>query len=173
MAIDAEGMLYVIKEHCEAGLTLSEAAGRIAGLCGGYRIEYAVASPDLWNRRQDSGKSGFEIMQNVYGMPPMIRADNRRIAGWRVLHEYLECKNSPPKLNICCNCTELIHSISALLCDPDRAEDASDEPHSITHAPEALRYAVMSRSFFDEGSLCSDFDIFPHKRHQGTSFLYG
>lgn len=29
--------------------------------------------------------------------------------------------------------------------DRDRTEDASDDPHSITHSPEALRYAVMSR----------------------------
>ena len=34
----------------------------------------------------------------------------------------------------------------ALLCDMLRPEDASDEPHAVTHAPEALRYAVMSRA---------------------------
>jgi len=177
IGIDPDGMLYVIKEHCESGLTLSEAAQRIARLCEGRQVEYAVASPDLWNRRQDSGRSGFEIMQSCFGMPPMVRADNRRIAGWRVLREYLECKNSPPKLKICCNCTELIHSLSALLCDPNRAEDASDEPHSVTHAPEALRYAVMSRSHFSENTLCPDNDftfklkgITPNK---SSSFLFG
>jgi hypothetical protein len=33
-----------------------------------------------------------------------------------------------------------------LLCDKVRTEDASDEPHAVTHAPEALRYGVMSRT---------------------------
>ncbi len=145
LGIDSDGIIYVLKEYLSPGLTLSEAAEQVAFLCRGYEVEYAVASPDLWNRRQDTGRSGFEIMQAVRGMPPLICADDRRIAGWRVLREYLASKNSPPKLKICCNCGELIHSLPALLCDSIRPEDAASEPHAITHAPEALRYAVMSR----------------------------
>lgn len=147
MGIDCEGNLYVIREFCQSNLTLSQAAAEIVRFCEGYAPEYAVASPDLWNRRQDSGKSGFEIMQNTKNMPPMIAADDRRIAGWRVLREYLCARDSAPKLKICCTCTELIHCLPALLCDTARTEDASSEPHAITHAPEALRYAVMSRIF--------------------------
>ena len=109
-------------------------------------MRYAVASPDLWNRRQDSGKSGFEVMQAVSGMPPMCAADNRRVPGWRVLREYLQPAEGAPILRISSVCTELIRSMPALLCDPMRPEDASDEPHAVTHAPEALRYAVMSRA---------------------------
>ena len=75
----------------------------------------------------------------------MIPADDRRIAGWRVLREYLGGHEGKPKLYIASCCTELIRCLPALLCDGTRAEDASSEPHSITHAPEALRYAVMSR----------------------------
>jgi phage terminase large subunit len=84
-------------------------------------------------------------MQCVQGMPPMIAADNRRIPGWRVLREHLSVSNGSPKLKISSCCTELIRCLPALLCDPDRPEDAANEPHSVTHAPEALRYAVMSR----------------------------
>lgn len=143
---DKDGRIYVVRETCRSGLTLGEAAREIVHLIGGERTEYAVASPDLWNRRQDSGKSGFEIMQALYGMPPMIPADDRRIPGWRVLREYLATdRDGRPKLLICSDCRELIHSMSSLLCDRNRIEDASGEPHSITHAPEALRYAVMSR----------------------------
>lgn len=143
---DKDGRIYVVRETCRSGLTLSEAAREIVRLDGGDRAEYAVASPDLWNRRQDSGMSGFEIMQSISGMPPMIAADDRRIQGWRMLHEYLALgEDGSPKLFICNTCRELIHSMSSLLCDKDRFEDASGEPHSITHAPEALRYAVMSR----------------------------
>lgn len=145
LGIDSDGTIYVMRELCAPNLTLSEAGEAVAKLCFGYAVEYAVASPDLWNRRQDTGKSGFEIMQSISGMPPMIAADDRRIPGWRVLREYLVCKDSPPRLKICCTCTELIHCLPALLCDSVRIEDASGEPHSITHAPEALRYAVMSR----------------------------
>ena len=108
-------------------------------------MEYLVASPDLWNRRQDTGRSGFEIMQSIRGVPPMQPADNRRIPGWRVLREFLQQDGGCARLRISRDCRVLCDSLPALLCDPARPEDASDEPHAVTHAPEALRYALMSR----------------------------
>ena len=144
LATDADGRLYVVRELCVSGLTLGEAANAVATFARG-EAELAVASPDLWNRRQDSGKSGFEIMQSATGMPPMIPADDRRVAGWRVLRDYLRCENGKPKLLISKECEELIRCLPALICDSVRVEDASSEPHAVTHAPEALRYAVMSR----------------------------
>ncbi len=160
LAKDTEGNIYVEREMCRPNLTLGEAAEAIVEFLSGVKVEYAVASPDLWNRRQDSGKSGVEIMQSACGMPSMIPADDRRIPGWRALKEYLSQREGKPRLYICRNCYELIHSIGALLCDPNRAEDASSEPHSITHAPEALRYAVMSR-----------FECPPEKEELPFSFL--
>ena len=145
LAKDCEGNIYVEKELCRPNLTLGEAAEAIVGFIAGVHIEYAVASPDLWNRRQDSGKSGIEIMQSVGGMPSMVAADDRRVPGWRALKEYLSQREGKPKLFICRTCCELIHSMQSLLCDKNRIEDASNEPHSITHTPEALRYAIMSR----------------------------
>ena len=142
---DEKGNIYVEGELCRTNLTLGEAACEISDFVRGADVEYAVASPDLWNRRQDSGKSGYEIMQSVYGMPPMIAADDRRIPGWRVLKEYLSIREGKPNLYICRTCSNLIHSMQSLLCDKARIEDASSEPHSITHTPEALRYGVMSR----------------------------
>ena len=148
VGIDRGGNVWILREVCESGLTLSEAASRISLLADGQGAEFAVCSPDLWNRRQDSGRSGFEIMQAVRGMPPMRPADDRRIAGWRVLREYLSSKGERPFIRICSGCTNLISSLPALLCDQKREEDASSTPHKITHSPEALRYAVMSRAFF-------------------------
>jgi phage terminase large subunit len=147
MGADSEGNLYVIDEFCQSGLTLSRAAEEISKLCQGYSPEYAVASPDLWNRRQDSGKSGFEIMQVCPGMPPMRAADDRRVPGWRVLREYLSSKGDEghPYIRIAEGCSELIRSLPALTFDSEKPEDASSHPHSVTHAPEALRYGVMSR----------------------------
>lgn len=145
-----DDILYVYREFCRSGLTLTQAAEEFANLCGddrrrGCDIVYAVASPDLWNRRQDSGYSGFEIMSRVAGLPPLIRADNRRIPGWRAVRELLTSPDGSSRLKIFRNCTELIGSMEALLYDPASPEDASGEPHDVTHAPEALRYAVMSR----------------------------
>ncbi len=138
-------MFYVTREHCVSNLTLSNAGETLAKITEseeelGHHISYVVASPDLWNRRQESGYSGFEIITSVRGVPPIIKADNRRIAGWRILREKLQ-----GKLKIFNCCEELISSMEALLCDKCKIEDASNEPHEVTHTPEALRYAVMSR----------------------------
>ena len=152
IAVGADGALTVERELTAQGLTLGEAADAIVEFISGLRIEYAVASPDLWNRRQDSGLSGFEIMQARRGMPPMIAADNRRVPGWRVLREYLKPEGGKVRLRICRECSVLIRSMQGLLCSRTRPEDASGEPHSLTHAPEALRYAVMSRARAAEAS---------------------
>ena len=145
IGVDDCGNLWVIREFCESGLTLSEAAKSTAMIAAGENAELAVCSPDLWNRRQDSGKSGFEIMQRVEGMPPMSAADDRRVMGWRVLREYLCAKEGHPFIRISSRCKNLTECLPALICDPIRQEDASSNPHRITHSPEALRYAVMSR----------------------------
>ena len=151
MGYDDDNNLYVLKEVCKSGLTLSEAAMAVSALSKEMSAEYAVCSPDLWNRRQDSGKSGFEIMSAVADMPMMIRADNRRIPGWRALRDMLGAKVSGV-IKISYNCPELIRSLPALLFDKNGREDASSEPHDITHCPEALRYAVMSRLYVDRDS---------------------
>lgn len=145
LSYDADGNIYVERELCRSGLTLGEAAREIAEFLSDTSVEYAVASPDLWNRRQDTGRSGFEIMSAERGMAAMLPADNRRVQGWRVVREYLSLREGKPRLFISRDCTELIRSMQGLLCDRRRAEDASGEPHALTHAPEALRYALMSR----------------------------
>ncbi|MBR3845176.1 MAG: phage terminase large subunit [Clostridia bacterium] len=141
IAKDEGGVLYVERELMKKGLTLGEAAREIVRFIGDARVELAVASPDLWNRRQDSGLSGFEIMQSVCGMPLMVAADDRRVPGWRVLKDRLASET----LFISRDCPELIASMQSLLCDREKIEDAASKPHHLTHAPEALRYAVMSR----------------------------
>ncbi len=139
-------VLYVTREYCASGLTLSSAGEALAKITEeervlGHYISYAVCSPDLWNRRQDTGYSGFEIISKVRGTPPLVRADNRRIPGWRALRERLQ-----GRLVIFSVCDELITSMEALLTSKQVPEDASSEPHEITHTPEALRYGVMSRT---------------------------
>ena len=79
------GRIIVYRELYESNLLLSEAAEKIVSATPkGEKIRYTVASPDLWNRRQESGKSGFDIM-TAKGLTHMIKADNTRIAGWRVV----------------------------------------------------------------------------------------
>ena len=168
IGVDADENYYVLRETFAPNLTLSAAGERVAALCRGFPVEFLVASPDLWNRRQDSGRSGFEIMQAVSGMPPMRPADNRRIAGWRLLREYLSEREGKPRLRISADCRELIRTLPALLCDPQRTEDASSEPHAVTHMPEALRYGLMSRCL---PPVEEPWDVFHFFSRKPTSFF--
>lgn len=145
-----DGSLTVWEELCASGLTLGEAACRVAEICRRYTVSDITASPDLWNRRQDSGRAGIAIMQEAAALPPMRAADNRRIAGWRVLREHLHGSDGRAPLRVARQCHELISCMQALLCDPRIPEDAADTPHAVTHAPEALRYAVMSRTAYTD-----------------------
>ena len=134
LGIDRRGDLYVLRELCRPNLTLGQAALAVVALCRDSSVDYLVASPDLWNRRQDTGRSGFEILQGTQGMPPMTPADNRRIPGWRVLREYLQPGDeTAPRLYVSSDCRELIRCLPALLCDSTRTEDAADEAITNRH----------------------------------------
>lgn len=164
IAVDTKGNLYAVAEKCVSGLTLNKAGEAVVDLCRAHKVEFAVASPDLWNRRQDSGKSGFEIMQSIPLMPPMLPADNRRVPGWRLLRQYLSPADEAPYIRISRACPELIRCLPALLFDSVKSEDASSEPHSVTHSPEALRYAVMSRCSPPAERETAPFFILPQKK---------
>ena len=144
-AADGKGNVTVYRELNKPDLILSDAAAEIISATPkSEHIRYTAASPDLWNRRQDSGKSGFEIL-TASGLKGLIRAYSARIPGWRVTREYLKPANGTPRLRISSDCTELIRCLPLLRFDDKVREDASSTPHSVTHAPEALRYALMSR----------------------------
>ena len=146
LAVTPEKRVYVYRELYESGLLLSEAAQRIREMTPSHEsIRYTVASPDLWNRRQESGKSGAEIM-TAAGLTGLKKADNSRITGWRVLREYLrDGEDGKSALCIFDCCENLLRCLPLLRFDENVREDAADTPHEITHAPEALRYAIMSR----------------------------
>lgn len=146
LAVSTDRTLYVYRELYESDLILSDAGRRIVKATPPEEeIRYTVASPDLWNRRQESGKSGFDILREA-GVLRLLRANNVRIPGWRLLREYLRTgDNGLPRIRIFRSCTNLIRTLPMLRFDTVVIEDAADTPHEVTHAPEALRYAVMSR----------------------------
>ncbi len=171
-AADYSGRLWVYREYCRSGLTLSGAAEAVVRECGEERIEYIAASPDLWNRRQDSGQSGVTIMSAQSGLPPLIKADNRRVIGWRNLREMLAVREGePPRLQIFRGCTNLISSLPALCHDRLHPEDAASHPHDITHSPEALRYGVMSYSTPPDDSQTETFS--PYESFMGRRKVPG
>jgi len=149
-AVDLHGKCYIYRELHQPGLNLSQAAQKIVELTPeGEEITYTVASPDLWNRRQETGESGMEIMTKA-GLTGLRKANNSRVQGWRILREYLtpyqdEQDIQTARLQIFDICTNLIRCLPLLQHDEHNPEDAADSPHEVTHGPESIRYGVFSR----------------------------
>jgi phage terminase large subunit len=149
-AVDTRGYCYIYRELHEPNLILSESAKKILDITPENEIiQYTVASPDLWQRKHETGESGAEIMSKA-GLTGLRRAKNGRIAGWRVMREYLkvtkdEFGQPTARLRFFENCKHAIKNIPLLQHDENVFEDAASNPHEVTHAPESIRYGCMSR----------------------------
>ena len=89
-----------------------------------------------------SGMSIAEVFAR--GGVPLIRADNARIPGWQRVREYLaDADDGLPRLLIFRTCENLIRTLPLLTFDEHFTEDVGGNCED--HAPEALRYALMSR----------------------------
>lgn len=147
IALDTYGRAYVYKEIYESGLIISEAARRIREMTD-EEIYANIAPPDLWNRRQDTGKSAAEIFAEK-GVP-IVRANNDRVQGWYNLKEWLKpCTDEQGQtiapLRIFSNCLNLIRTLPSVAVDAKNPNDVAREPHELTHAPDAIRYFVAGR----------------------------
>ena len=103
----------------------------------GEDIYATLAPPDLFSRTQESGKTKASLFSE-YGVN-LTKTSNAREAGWLALKELLFDGESGPKIRIFSTCTEIIKCLPALTVDKIRPSDCSNEPHEITHAPDALR----------------------------------
>jgi phage terminase large subunit len=126
------------------GLLVSEAAERIKEISEGVRT--IIAPPDLWNANNQTGKS-TALMFSEYGVS-LTKANNDRIAGWLAVKERLKVFQDEhgvltSKAKIFSNCTNLIRTIPALQHDPKKPNDVANQPHELTHAPDAIRYLFL------------------------------
>ncbi len=175
IAVDMYGRAYVYKEIYESGLIISAAASRIRALSE-EKVYASIAPPDLWNRRQDTGKSAAEIFaENGIGL---IAAQNDRVQGWYNLKEWLRpCKDETgatvAPLRIFSNCLNLIRTLPSVAVDAKNPNDVAREPHELTHAPDAIRYFVAGRPCPAAAVIIPDDDV-PEYDQQLDDFLnYG
>ena len=159
IAVDGDGRAFVYREVYRSGLVVGAAAELIKSMTNEKIFAY-IAPPDMWNRRQDSGKSVAEIFYD-HGIL-LTKAENSRVAGWFDLHEWLrpvktKFGTKEPLLKVFSCCRNLIRSIPALVIDKTNPSDASTEPHEITHGPDAIRYFVAGRPLPASPDVQEDF----------------
>ncbi len=137
ISVSPQGTATVYDEVHESGLIVSEAAGRIREKAQGVSV--FIAPSDLWSRQKDSGKSIAELFADNGVFLTKLTAE--RVDGWLCLKEWLKTdENGQPRLRILRTCPSLIRNLQLLLYDPAKPGDAAIHPHSVTHAPDALRY---------------------------------
>ena len=147
IAVDTQGKAYVYREIYKPNLIISAAANEIIA-AGEKDISVYYAPPDLYSRRQDTGKSVAEIFAE-HGIL-LAKSENSRVQGWYNLKEWLtpykdEVGNITANMVIFENCTNLIRTLPALTFDRTNPNDVAVHPHEITHAPDAIRYFVSGR----------------------------
>lgn len=184
VAVDEEGRAWFYKEIYEGhdktdaygnpgeGLTIAQAAERMLDRTGEDEVISATfAPPDMWNRRQETGRSAEEIFYE-HGVP-LVKASNNRIQGWMDVQDWLRVPGdgTRPRLMVFDTCVNLIRTMPLVLHDEKNPDDVAKEPHEATHAPDAVRYFVSAQPlaaevpaereelrYEDEVSAYDDFD---------------
>lgn len=164
IALDTHGNGYVYRGLSQKGLGLTAAAKLILQHSPiDEEIMYTVASPDLWKTNRETGVQEAETMIKA-GLKGLKPADAKRVRGWREVREWItpyELQDGTftarlkifdlPELTKTRNdvsdddYTNLFDDLAQIGHEENNFEDAADEPHKLTHMPEALRYGIMSR----------------------------
>lgn len=153
-AVSTDGRCYIYRELYEKNLSLSMAARKIVDMTpASEKMAYTVASPDLWNRRQTDGTPTGEEEMRKYGLNGLVRAEDSRVMGWRILREYLQ---PYPDINAHViggmsarllifrgACPNLERTLPEFIFSTRVPEDVSDSCED--HAGESIRYGACSR----------------------------
>ena len=150
IVVDDHDMAYVVREAYQGrdlgegakGLIVSEAAEAVKALAGEDKISAFLAPPDLWNARQETGRSVADIFA-AHGVA-LTQTSNDRLDGWMAMHERLhvfedEQGLKTAKLRIFPGCTNLIRTLPQLRYDDRHIHDVATQAHELTHGPDASR----------------------------------
>lgn len=160
-AVDGDGRVWVHRELYQAGVgeadqarLILEAEGNVDGnglLFRSPRERVARwADPSMWAK-----KGSAATVAEAYTMAGCVimPATNDRLSGWQRVHSYLAdgpaCEQHRgrgwdvcPMLHVFDSCTDLIRTLPVLPADKRDPEDVDTDAED--HAPDALRYALMS-----------------------------
>lgn len=158
-AFDEEDNCYIYREVYESGLIISDACKKMAEAEEGEDIYARFAPPDLFGRSGETGRTRIEAFRD--GGFNFEKASADRESGWLNLKEMLKVYTDisgkqTSRLKIFSCCKNLIRSLISIKCDKRRASDCAKEPHELTHAPDALRYLLISRPTGQNDECVSD-----------------
>lgn len=145
-AVSPEGIVYTYRELYVKGKDTPWLAQRSVNLTGDEHLRYKVGDPSCWDASR--GPSIAEVMANNGWA--MVQAENERINGWSRVRQYLSWERDKsgtvtraPMWRVFDNCTNLIETLPGLEHDEHEPEDVNSDGED--HAPDALRYGLMTR----------------------------
>jgi phage terminase large subunit len=178
IAMDTEYNAYIYKEVYQNNLIISDAAKKIKET-ENETVTIRYAPPDLWNRRQDTGKSASDIFGEC-GLF-LNKATNDRVQGWYNFKEWLkpiETRDEQTgkttikaRLKIFSNCSNLIRCIPQAQHDERDPNDIANTPHEITHSIDAIRYFLADRPIATDKPQAKDDDEDEDIIHQSNTFF--
>lgn len=121
-------------------LTADKVAREALSMERGEKITYGVADPACWITQGGPSIAEAMLSQGLV----MHKADNRRIPGWDQVRSRL-VGDDYPMVYVFDTCQHLIRTLPLLQVDPKHIEDADTTGED--HAPDQMRYALMSRPF--------------------------
>lgn len=182
--VDNFGHARVYKALRKKNLIISDAAKEILKVTGHDKIESFYAPPDLWNRRQDTGKSAAMIFfENGI---TLLKVSNDRETGWLNVHEWLrpyETKDEQDGRSYkTANLTfdegldpDLWKHLTTIQKSEKNPNDVATQPHECTHYPDSLRCFCVSRmvaSNLPESEKHHNFD-FERRQDDNYNKAYG
>ncbi len=143
IAFSPAKVAFVYREMTITEATIEETVEMIKHLSGDETYSYTTADPSLWSTTQY--ERGESIAHRItYMGVPLMKADNNRIAGWNVIHSYMDFdEKTDARLKIFTNCLQTIKTIPGLIHDSRKPEDLDSDGDD--HHADALRYGLMTR----------------------------
>ena len=123
-------------------------------LSAGERLKYRIGDPAMWSAGPGgySGQPGPPIAEQLHAHGwTMIKGDNRRIAGWQQVRQYLGFERAEdgtvtrwPMFQVMeGTCPNLVRTLPVQVFDKVNREDLDTDGED--HAADVVRMALMSR----------------------------
>lgn len=138
--VNSVGEAQIYKSYNEPNKTISEAAGILLGMLDEDEyIQDYLAPPDLWNRRQETGKSAAEIFSE--NGVTLTKTNNDMLAGCLSMKEWLKPReNMQSRLTILEGADDYLYKcLQKIQKDKKKPSIYAKQPHDITHGPDSIR----------------------------------
>ncbi len=153
-AISPEGRVIAYREQYERNKLPEWMAKRAKFYSEGETIKYRLGDPAMWDDEygRSHGLSGPSIAEQLATHGWVLQqAANQRIPGWQQVRAFLSYEKDkegkitrPPMFQVMeGTCPNLIRTMPLMIFDKTNNEDLDTDAED--HAPDVLRYALMSR----------------------------